>query len=235
MNTETPIRIIHTSFYGQRAREILAALLKMSQSDIARAKNTFKIRSMKEICFGLGDDNECQFQVFNKNGWRWKGAFNGWTDARTLEHIAWVFKNIVVRELARHSPDAAWKRNCKAKITVIDIDFTVEEFYCIYDSLRARKNADKRYDSKLVEELRGTPLDPIMTEMKIAQREEIANIEKELENEVQRLEHERWTEIEKMRKNIVDEYNKKVTAAREAAKQKIAELSASMEALTMSA
>ena len=226
-------RTIHLGFYATRANDILNALLTRAQTDVANSKNTFKILGVKGIKLERADDNELIFRCYKPQRWRSTIAFGGWADARVLEHMAWVFKNIVVKELGRQAPDAAWKRNCKATIKVCDVDFNVEEFYCIYDNMRARKGADKRYDAKLVEELRGLPLDPIMTEMKIAQREEIAKLEAEIEETVRKLENERWAEQEKMRKQIAETYAKKVAEAREENARKIAEVRAQMEALTM--
>ena len=226
-------RQIHTGFYAPRAKEIITALQTKATNDCANCKRTFKIKSVRYLTVDIAVDNEIVFNCNSTGRWTSETCFKGWNDAQALNHMAWVYKNIIVKKLA--GTNAAWKRDCTAEVVVEGVKFTVQEFYCIYDAMRQRKGADKRYSKELVESLRGLPLDPIMTEMKIAQTEEINKLETELKTRIQNLEHERYEEQEKARKQIMQQYADKIEAARNETAAEIARIREEMNAMFVAA
>lgn len=227
------IRQIHTGFYAARTKDIIHALQTKAIADCQNCKRTFKIKSVRYLTVNLAVDNEVVLECNSTGRWTSETCFKGWNDAQALNHMAWVYKNIIVRKLA--GTNAAWKRDCTAEVTVEGVTFTVQEFYCIYDSMRQRKGADKRYSKELVEKLRGMPLDPIMTEMKIAQAEEIARLETDLNLKIKKLESERYEEQERTRKQIAATYAAKIEATKAETEAEIKRIREEMNAMFIAA
>lgn len=183
-------RQIHLGFYGASAEKILKPLLDRVQASLSGAKNTVKIKGMKHLQLMRADDNELVFNCRSDSSWRHESTWGGMSENDILNHIAWTLKCQVVDLLRRDGHSEEWNRNSSATVQIGENIIAVAAFYCIYDNLRRRRNSDRRYPKALVDELRGQPLDPILTEMKIAQREELKRIDDELQMKLKTLENE---------------------------------------------
>lgn len=228
------IRTVHIGFYSPRATKILSAVHEYVLSRFANYRHTEKTRSTTATKLVVADDGEAIYELssFYYNGYSNNIPFNKWSDARVLEHFAYHYKD----EIRKRYQNVKWDRYSADQLTFGNVTFTMSEFYYIYDVLKGRKTAKFCYrpDAK-VEELIGTPLDPITTEMKIAQKEEIKKVKDALQLKLQALEHERYAKQDEMRKKIYNEYEDKKNVARVEAEKKIADLEAELEAIHQAA
>ena len=205
------VRELHTGFYSDRAATIMRCLLTSEQDRLSGMKHTFKVKSMLYLDVKRAVDNEVVFICQKFSDWRAETpSFFGVSDADALNHIAWCFKQCVLRRLKSilFDEDKAkenWNRSSTLNFRNDSIntdDISVSEAYFIYDCLRQRKNAAKRYSKELSESLIGLPLDPIMSEMKSGMLEEIERIKKECSDAKTKLYLEKERAILKYREEL---------------------------------
>lgn len=235
------VREIHTGFYSDRAELIIRCLLDSEQRRLASMKHTFKVNSMRYLNVKRAVDNEIVFTCEKFGGWRSnKSCFCGISDADALNHIAWCFKTCVLNQLKNQlcSDDETrknWNRsndlNFRTSTTIHDIK--VSEAYFIYDHLRQRKNAAKKYSKEMGDELIGLPLDPIMTEMKIGMLDEIERVMKECEEEKRKLYYDKEAAVKKYREMMDAQCQADRKALDEAAIAKVEQIRAEMASLTL--
>ena len=233
------IREIHTGFYSDRAEQIIGLLLRDEQNQQQALKRTFKVKSMIYLGIKRAIDNEVVFTCERFHGWySAKQCFAGISDADALTHIAWCFKQCVLRCLKgilldEDKAKENWSRSngLNFKTELSESCISVSEAYFIYDILRQRKNAAKRYSKEMSDSLIGRPLDPIMTEMKIGMLEEIEKIKEEQERTIQKLYKEESEAIAKCRKEIAERYQKSKKELENEAAAKIAQIKAEMKAM----
>lgn len=126
-----------------------------------------------------------------------------------------------------------WKRNNTNKFTnglfhdfdSISEELTISDIYLIYDSLRGRTKRLNGYSVKQKDKILGEPLDPITAELERARRDEIAALHEELHKKLSEnrkkyndLRSELYTEEEKNKKLIEEEYKKKVAELNDSVK-----------------
>ena len=230
-------RILHTGLYGIESSKIITALWQCVKDKYNSQRNTARARSVSYTDVMTADDNECVFQLDTfRRSWKDVWPFDGWNDKRILEHIAWEIKCAVLRraEWVHDDVKKTWKRRNNAMYQFPNSNgkqIPVSKIYFIYDKFRGR-NTEKRYPAEYVDELIAVPLDPIMTEMKIAQKEEIKKLEEQLNMTIQKLNNECYAEKERVRIEIGNKYNKMVNDARAETAKKIEALKAEMESFT---
>ena len=210
VSRENHSRELHTGFYSDRAETIMTCLLTSEQARLKGMKHTFKVKSILYLDVKRAIDNEVVFVCHQFGGWSTeKTCFSGISDADALNHIAWCFKQCVLRRLKHILLDEVkakenWNRSSKLyfRTEFSNYDISVIEAYFIYDHLLQRKNAAKRYSKETSDSLIGLPLDPIMTEMKSGMLEEIERIKNECSNEKAKLYLEKEKAILKYREEM---------------------------------
>ena len=237
------VRELHTGFYSDRAELIMRRLLEGEQSYQHSLKKTFKVKSILHLEVKRAIDNEVVFTCEKfRRGWDYMHSFDRINDTDALNHIAWCFKQCVLRCLRNmlsdeNKAEKNWNRSCtlnfRTDSTTAD-DISVSEVYFIYDHLRQRKNAAKRYSKELSESLIGLPLDPIMTEMKLGMLEEIERLKTEQERTVAALFNEKEEAIKKVRNEKAAECNKARDAVYAETADKIAKINAELAAMESS-
>ena len=236
------VRELHTGFYSDRAELIMRRLLEGEQSYQHSLKKTFKVQSILYLEVERAIDNEVVFTCgkFRKsNSWDYARSFDRINDADALNHIAWCFKQCVLRCLRNELFDEGkaeenWNRSSTLNFRTDSIntdDISVSEAYFIYDHLRQRKNAAKRYSKELSDSLIGLPLDPIMTEMKSGMLEEIERLKKDQEQTVVALFNEKEEAVKKYRDEKSAEFNKARDAVYAETAAKIAKINAELAAM----
>ena len=236
------VRELHTGFYSDRAELIMRRLLEGEQSYQSSLKKTFKVKSILHLEVERAIDNEVVFTCgrFRGRGWDYMNSFDRINDTDALNHIAWCFKQCVLRCLRNElfdegKAEESWNRSSTLKFRIETLDdVTVSEAYFIYDRLCQRKNAAKRYSKKLSESLIGLPLDPIMTQMKLGMLEEIERLKKEQEQTVVALFNEKEEAVTKYRDEKSAEFNKARDAVYAETAAKIAKINAELAAMTPS-
>ena len=238
------VRELHTGFYSDRAEMIIRRLLDSEQSYQSSLKKTFKVKSILYLEVERAIDNEVVFTCgrFRGRGWDYMNSFDRINDTDALNHIAWCFKQCVLRRLKsilldEDKAEKNWNRSNTLNFRTDSIntdDISVSEAYFIYDRLRQRKNAANRYSKELSESLIGLPLDPIMTEMKIGMLEEIERLKKEQEQTVAVLFNKKEEAVKKYRDEKAAEFNKARDAVYAETAAKIAKINAELAAMTPS-
>lgn len=234
------VRELHTGLYSDRAEMVMRLLLNSEQNYQSLLKKTFKVKSFLYLKVKRAIDNEVVFTCgkFRGRGWGFTHSFSGVSDDDALNHIAWCFKQCVLSRLLNKlsNKDKAkenWNRSSalyfRTEFSAVDI--SVPEAYFIYDIMRQRKNAAKRYSKKLSESLIGLPLDPIMSEMKSGMLEEIKRIKNECENAKLKLYHDKEDTIKKYCESIEAQCNESLNALNKETADKIAKIKAEMAAL----
>ena len=204
------VRELHTGFYSDRAEMIMRCLLTSEQERLKGMKHTFKVKSMLYLDIERAVDNEVVFICQKFSDWRAETpSFFGVSDTDALNHIAWCFKLCVLRRLKRilldeDKANENWNRSSTLNFRTefSNYDISVIEAYFIYDILRQRKNAAKRYSKETSDSLIGLPLDPIMSEMKSGMLEEIERIKKECSDAKTKLYLEKEKAILKYREEM---------------------------------
>lgn len=233
------VRELHTGFYSNRAELIIRSLLDGEQSYQHSLKKTFKVKSILNLEVKRAIDNEVVFTCgkFRGRGWDYMHSFDRINDTDALNHIAWCFKQCVLRCLRNELFDEgkaaeSWNRSSTLKFRIETLDdVTVSEAYFIYDHLIQRKNAAKRYSKELSESLIGLPLDPIMSEMKIGMLEEIERINKECSDAKAKLYLEKEKAILKYREEMEARLTESRNALNNEAAAKIAKIKNELAAL----
>ena len=236
------VRELHTGFYSDRAELIMRRLLEGEQSYQSSLKKTFKVKSILHLEVERAIDNEVVFTCgrFRGRGWDYMNSFDRINDTDALNHIAWCFKQCVLRCLRNElfdegKAEESWNRSSTLKFRIETLDdVTVSEAYFIYDHLCQRKNAAKRYSKELGDSLIGLPLDPIMTQMKLGMLEEIERLKKEQEQTVVALFNEKEEAVKKYRDEKSAEFNKARDAVYAETEAKIAKINAELAAMTPS-
>lgn len=235
------VRELHTGFYSDRAELIIQRLLECEQSYQSSLKRTFKVNSFRYLEVKRAIDNEVVFTCgkFRGRGWDYMHSFDRINDTDALNHIAWCFKQCVLRCLRNELSDKDkaeenWNRSSTLNFRTDSIntdDISVSEAYFIYDRLRQRKNAAKRYSKELGDSLIGLPLDPIMTEMKLGMLEEIERLKKEQEQTVAVLFNKKEEAVKKYRDEKAAEFKKARDAVYAETAAKIAKINAELNAM----
>lgn len=213
MITDTNIRLIHTGLYAEHTARVLGDFITAIQTQYRAKKQTFKIASMCAITVDTAPDNEIVIVCnrYRKSYWTKPQAFEKWNDARALEHIGWEMKQYVLRILTKASTAQrahdAWRRTNNDVFNFGPEMTTIAEIYFIYELFIGRKGAAKRYDAKMVEDIRGEALDPIMTEMIIAKAEEKKRIADSLSDKLTELERQCNEELSKVRKEVYAKFD----------------------------
>lgn len=235
-------RTIHTGLYGANLRHTIPALWGQVVYEHGCKASTFKTRSTRATTIDVADDNELLInlgELYDRKTWHDVVAFNGWTDVEIFDHIAWNLKQLIVKAI-KEKGGAEWKRSCTDSVELYvrdnnsdlgrkKLSVPVNEVYFVYDFLKGRK-VDKRYDAETNAKLVAQPLDPISTEMKIAQKQEIAKLKEQLEVELRRLDGERYKRIEEARTAIYKEVDALKDAARKCCDAKIKEIEELLDA-----
>ena len=234
------VRELHTGFYSDRAELIMRRLLEGEQSYQHSMKKTFKVKSILHLEVKRAIDNEVVFTCEKfRRGWDYIHSFDRINDTDALNHIAWCFKQCVLRCLRNMLSDEDkaeknWNRSCTLNFRTDSInidDISVSEAYFIYDHLRQRKNAAKRYSKELGDSLIGLPLDPIMTEMKSGMLEEIERIKKECSDAKAKLFVEKEKAVLKYREEMEARLTESRNALNNEAAAKIAKIENELAAL----
>ena len=237
------VRELHTGFYSDRAELIMRRLLESEQSYQHSMKKTFNVKSILHLEVKRAIDNEVVFTCEKfRRGWDYIHAFDRINDTDALNHIAWCFKQCVLRCLRNKLSDEDkaeknWNRSSTLNFRTDSIntdDISVSEAYFIYDHLRQRKNAAKRYSKELGDSLIGLPLDPIMTQMKLGMLEEIERLKKEQEQTVAMLFNKKEDAVKKYRDEKNAEFNKARNTIYAETAAKIAKINAELAAMTLS-
>lgn len=224
-------RTIHTGLYGIEAFRIVDAVWNEVLKIYGDKRNTERAKSVLHTTAKQADDNELVFECESIWKYSCKPAFSNWNDKRVLDHIAWELKLRAAKKANMKGLDfkQEWKRRSLSSFTFSNAhDVTISKLYFIYDKLRGRKT-EKRYPAEYATELAAMPLDPIMTEMKIAQKEEIKKLEEQLNLTIRKLNDECYAEKERMRIEISNKYGKLVDAAKAETANKIKALKAEMD------
>ena len=225
-------RTIHTGLYGTEAFHIVDAVWNEVLEMYGNKRGTQRARSVMRTAAKRADDNELVFECESLyRCYGGKPAFSNWNDQRVLDHIAWELKLRVANKATAKGLDfkQEWKRNNLSSFMFSNRhEVIISKLYFIYDTLRGRKT-EKRYPAKYAAELAAMPLDPIMTEMKIAQKEEIKKIEEALTMTIRKLNDECYAAKERMRIEICNKYNKLIDDARAETAKKIEALKAEMD------
>lgn len=237
------LRKIHTGLYTNRAEQIMRLLLLSEQRQQEPMKHTFKVKSMLYLDIERNIDNEVVFICKKFGGWTTeKTCFFRNSDTDALNHIAWCFKSCVLRRLAKQLPNGSeikenWNRSATLKFSIesSDVVISVSEAYFIYDHLRQRKNAAKRYSKEMSDSLIGIPLDPIMTEMKIGMYEEIERLKSECDKAVAKLYNDKEQAIRKYTDTVMAKYLEDRKALNAETSAKIAKIKADLAAMTAAA
>lgn len=134
-------------------------------------------------------------------------------DKEVREWICAYLKGFCMRWWKRngYNDNKNWARDNDAPFlpfSTPEVTITVKDIYCLYEQLLNRKSFDKRWGHDMVERIIGAQRDPIMTEMEVARREEVANIETEYADKIKKLDNDRYREIERMREEIAAKYRK---------------------------
>ena len=231
-------RTIHTGLYGSEAFHILDAVWTDVLDEYGDKRNTERTKSVIHTSVEQADDNEVVFECESIWKYGYKSAFSSWNDKRVLDHIAWELKRMLAKTVQRNGDEfmKVWMRSRTVQYNYVFAKrnakhmhgVTVSKLYFIYDKLRGRKT-EKRYPAKYVNELVAMPLDPIMTEMKIAQKEEIKKIEEALTEQLRKLKSESYAESEKARIAVVKKYEKIMEDAKVETARKIDALKKEMD------
>ena len=239
------VRELHTGFYSDRAELIMRRLLEGEQSYQHSLKKTFKVKSILHLEVKRAIDNEVVFTCckFRGRAWDYMHSFDRINDTDALNHIAWCFKQCVLRCLRNKlsNEDKAeknWIRSSTLNFRTDSIntdDISVSEAYFIYDHLCQKKNAAKRYSKELGDSLIGLPLDPIMTQMKLGMLEEIERIKKECSDAKANLYIEKEKAVLKYREEMEARIDESRNALNNEAAAKIAKIENELAALTTNA
>lgn len=216
-------RVINTGLYGNRAFEILSNMLKFTKNEFAKSKRTtMKLRSLKALECKRNIDDEIIFTgEFDHWRLRDRTIFEGMTKEHVLNHVVWLFKLQLMKMYARSIGEyfcgnvntlpkvkKFWNRKNATEFTpshMYNFKISANEMYYIYEKLKGRKNIDRHYDEKLIENIVGVSLDPITVEMKSALYDEIQRLEAERDLKTNELNKQKHSEI----KLATDTINKK--------------------------
>jgi hypothetical protein len=194
--------IFHTTLYSDKAYALIEAFIYNMNDGFkcgSRASGKLYNSTLKRT-----DDGEVVFEVTQYDGYRsynrtiWRKCKHD--PAKVRDELAWLLKCMV----RNYAGPAHWNRNdvtdisaCftrftsyneSRKIEVRELmkDVTVQDIYCVYELMRARKNLEQKYSAEMIEKWRGAQFDPVRTELEKAKREQLAEFEK-LEQEANQL------------------------------------------------
>lgn len=234
-------RIVHTGLYGKTARDTIVPVLRRIIYEHRCKARTERIMSIVATEVVVADDNEIVLSVgthYDRRKWKDVPSFQTWSDKQVLEHFAWLIKCHVMPSIKLRTTKG-WKRNNDETATVIgnfdgdtrmaDINARVCDIYLAYDVLRGRK-LGRCWSEAQKEAVIGKPLDPISTEMKIAQKQEIEKLKTALKDEIRALESERYKKVEEARAAIYKEIEELKAAAKKRCDAKIKEIEELLDA-----
>lgn len=208
----TSEKVIHTGLYGERAFKILDAV-KNAYASGSWYTNSYA--QFKSSIVSRAPDNEIVF-LRNRNIYN-ELAYSIWRKSNN-EALKWI--GLALKSYVRdHNHEILWKRTSddRAKIAFYELDakgnkprnaeqqsliVSVDEVYYIYDKLLQRQKLDRKYDKKLIDELTGTPNDPISTEIEIARREELKKCDEQLHLDLNEIE----VKYQKEHRDITEKY-----------------------------
>lgn len=186
------IREVHTTIYSKSAADIIAAALKYVGTGLCYTGKS----ASRTACKAKIDKhpNGEMLVTWNDNDistYRLVSYIRDKNDINARKWLAWQIKDTIHKEFERECADdkhRLWKRDNKQVSKYLTEkaghDITIQEAYCIYDILMDRKNVDKRFPKKLIEDFRGTENDPFKTEMEVQRRNEIKLITDEYQKKI---------------------------------------------------
>lgn len=227
------MRYIHTGFYSLKALNICQALLALQKKENNHHARTFVRRSMNKSRFEMDSAGEVVMAFDDTPSWRGDTPWRGLSDSEALLKTGCFFKQRIMDILAHQSKTDAWDRKNELEIAVkydddASLTFTIKDAYYIYDMFLGRRTPASRYSEAYLNAIRGTQRDPITTEMINSLKEEIANLEKTRDEEVQRLGHESWQKAREASDAIRAEYEQRINTYKNEVAEKITELKASI-------
>ena len=198
----TSIRQVHTDIYSNKAFDIFTAIHKYFRNNwsvqMSRIFAAFEIKQ--------NPNGEIVLE-FDKSHWRYgRSGFSTKSDAdikawlalnvklATRKSITHTHSNELRNQLGREAYysipieelnkkyNALWNRDSDIKVKIFSTENTdalTRDIYCIYEKLFNRKNFNKNWPKKYVDELIGIERDAIATELEAARREELAKLEAE--------------------------------------------------------
>ena len=152
--------------------------------------------------------------------------------AKLRDEIAWMLK-CMVREWANQNTSGGsktiWARDNTTNLAGCFANFAAEaetrnllndvvtkDVYCVYELLRNRKNLEQKYDESLISIWRGAQFDPVRTELEKAKREQLAEFERQEQDEKRQSSNSFDAELEKFK----EEWRKRRADAQTAISQK---------------
>lgn len=234
-------RIVHTGLYGKTARETIVPVIRRIIHDHGCKARTERIMSIVATEPVVADDNEIVLSVgthYDRRKWKDVPSFQTWSDKQVLEHFAWLIKCHVMPSIKLRTTKG-WKRSndetaqflgeAEGTGNAFDLNAKVCDIYLAYDVLRGRK-LSRCWSEAQKEAVIGKPLDPISTEMKIAQKQEIEKLKTALSDELRKLDSARYEKIEAVRKAICVEIEELKEAAKKRCEAKIKEIEEMLDA-----
>jgi len=230
------IREVHTTFYSKSASDIITAAL--TYSGLGACYNGISTRRTAYAAKLSNHPNGEVLVTWNNNDiseWRLVSYVRNKNDIEARKWIAWQIKDVIYKELEREYADdkhRMWKRDNKQVSKYLTEkaghDITIQEAYCIYDTLMNRKNVNKRFPKKLIEDLHGTENDPFKTEMEVQRRNEIKLITDEYQKKIDNANvNSYYTDIRKQMDAEISEIRKRYDAE---SKKLMTELTAERDA-----
>lgn len=204
-------RIIHTSMYTNKAKEVLSSVFGQL-SDGWGENNPRNDRWWK-----FGDvmqevDGEVTIHISSKTGERDyhnKWIENGFAHMHDLEIKQWMarmVKKTMVMELKDESISNGWRRdNVEFETHYLNYNetITVAEVYCIYELLLDRNVGITKYDVSVMASVQGSKRQPEEIEAETKKREEVKSIESAFAEQIKAFNEEE--------KKLINELNAKIS------------------------
>lgn len=217
----------HTGFYSPKAKQIFIALRKKLLDKAGRYTWFYRALDGNEV--NESDDG----QVVLSSSYTYTVP-----EQKFFETFA-----IKIKELTR-ATFGSWDRNDTEERTITiskwydynntvieDVKMTVRDLYFIYETLLRRARLNANYPTDYAKEFVGQPLDPILSQMRLAQREEKKKLEDELEAKKCALDSEKYEERNAFYIQLNEKYKALETQLEAEYAKKIQDLVNSMEAM----
>lgn len=203
-----PNLTFHTGLYSPKAKSILTAFSRVISQDYGVYTKFYRILNTNMMGgIIISDSGEIMFDA--------SYAPSGYKQDSFLTTLAIKIKDYAIKKFG-----CIWDRcnTDKCSLTfdisrpnykeIKAVEFTVRDIYFIYEKLLGRAKAYSRYPKDFIEEIVGKPLDPIISEMRVAQRVEIEKLRQELQVKKDKLTNDMFNERSVMYNAIDSKYSK---------------------------
>jgi len=134
-------------------------------------------------------------------------------DQKVRDWLAASLKHVVYVEFKRSNlPESKnWKRTNKLVINSLskpNEPVTVAEIYCLFDKLLNRKTFAKRWKKNMLDQVVGQERNAVATELELARREEIKNLEEKHNADAKKLVIDMYAEISRAQDEIHTKFRK---------------------------